>query len=192
MSGCINRGVLWYNRRSSLPGKGSSWNKEDINWHNNYRICWNFRGGFNFAIFTDPCFNHEIKTVNISFSNPHTSILPITGDQHVSIHVVASNNAIVCTSNLVQQHSTTCAPVGFGDSKIPRKFRFVVFGANPRNIFPAKNSTYMVYDGELCWSAIVQQLCLTSLARKPQTTRAPLKPIVSWQGDRYTILTTPL
>ena len=30
------------------------------------------------------------------------------------------------------------------------KICFEVFGANPRNIFPTKISTYMAYDGELC------------------------------------------
>ena len=36
----------------------------------------------------------KLKTAKFSFSNPHTSISPITGDQHVVIHVEASYTAI--------------------------------------------------------------------------------------------------
>ena len=37
------------------------------------------------------------------FSNPHYSTSPITGDQHVTIHVEASNNAVgsICASMMV-------------------------------------------------------------------------------------------
>ena len=81
----------------------------------------NFCGGFNFAIFAGPCSNREIK--NILFSNPHTSVSPITGDQHVTIHVEGSNNAIssmhfhddrACNSSLLRAPQLA--------SEIPGKF----------------------------------------------------------------------
>ena len=55
----------------------------------------------------------KLKTAKISFSNPHTNTLSITGDQHVAMHVEASNNAISsmrfydgtsCNSSLLREH----------------------------------------------------------------------------------------
>ena len=100
------------------------------------------------SIFSDPWSN--LKTVKILFSNPHTSTSLVTGDQHVAIHVEASNNAFrnmcfhdhrACDSSLLR------GPVEIREIKTLRKFRFLIIGANPQNIVPTKSkmSTYTVY-----------------------------------------------
>ena len=101
----------------------------------------------------------QLKTAKISFNNPHTSTSPITGDKHVAIHMEASNTAIrsmrfhddrACDSSLLR-----ACQLGLEIRKIktPRKFCFQVFGANLRNIVPAKILMYTVM------SAVVAGMC---------------------------------
>ena len=112
-----------------------------------------FHGGFNFAIFVGPRAPiAKLRTAKISFSDPHTSTSLVAGDRHavvtIHVHVEASNSSM--RSMLIGRvtavnYNYTCVRVGFRDSKTPRKFRFHVFGAfDPRNIVPAKISTYKV------------------------------------------------